>query len=77
MPRALKIDVHAHLAGLGDGESGCWTSPRFRRRYLIRALQWLHGIDPDHAESSPDADWAALLARRVRGSELDHAVALG
>ncbi|HYW09979.1 MAG TPA: amidohydrolase family protein [Longimicrobium sp.] len=73
--RAPRFDVHAHLAGIGTGGSGCRVSPAFRRSLTFRALSHLHGMRAD----APDADavWAARLAARVRASEVDHAVALG
>lgn len=75
--RAPRIDVHVHLAGVGTEESGCWMSPVFRKRYTFRALRWMHGITAEQVERSVDADWAALVAGRIRESELDLAVALG
>jgi predicted TIM-barrel fold metal-dependent hydrolase len=71
----VKIDVHAHLAGVGSGGSGCWVSPKFRRSIMFRALGRIHGMRPD--SPTGDADWAARLAAHVRGSEMDRAVALG
>jgi hypothetical protein len=73
----VKIDVHCHLAGVGTGDSGCWISPAFQRRYTFRLLRLWHRITAEQIRTSVDADWAALLAARVRESELDHAVALG
>lgn len=74
---ALKIDLHAHLAGVGAGGSGCWLSPRFARRWSSRLLRRLFGITDAALRTTADADWAARLAGFVRESELDHAVALG
>jgi uncharacterized protein len=71
MTRAPRIDVHAHLAGIGAGGSGCRVSPRFRRSLVFRVLARLHGGARD------DGEWAERLAGHVRASELDHAVALG
>lgn len=73
----MKIDVHIHLAGVGTNDSGCWLAPRFRRRITFRALRRWYGITREQMEKSVDADWAALLARTVRGSTLDRGVALG
>lgn len=75
--RPPRVDVHAHLAGVGTGGSGCWTSPRFRRRHTFVLLRAYFGITPQQMRTSVDADWAAMLAATVRASELDHAVALG
>lgn len=67
---APKIDVHVHLAGRGTDGSGCWISPRFRRRPTYLLLRLRHGI-------GSDLEWAAQIAGRVRASELDRAVVLG
>lgn len=74
---AMKIDVHAHLAGVGTGGSGCWISPRFRRRAVFRYLRWRMRITDEMMRDSVDQAWAATLAARVRASELDRAVVLG
>lgn len=72
----LRIDVHAHLAGIGAGGSGCRVSPRFRRSLVFRALSRMHGITGKGLRTA-DADWAARLAAHVRGGGVDRAVALG
>lgn len=74
---AVKIDMHAHLAGVGTEESGCWTSDALAKRMTFRMLRWMHGVTAQQLATSFDADWAARLAQRVRESEVDHAVALG
>lgn len=73
----MKIDLHAHLAGCGTSNSGCWLSPAFRRRYTFRLLRLLHGITDEQMRTTIDQDWAARIAQRVRDSELDRAVVLG
>jgi hypothetical protein len=73
----MKIDVHAHLAGVGTAESGCWRSPRTRSRPTFRLLRRLNGVSSKQLAESFDQDWAARLAGAVRESELDRAVALG
>jgi hypothetical protein len=75
--RPARIDVHAHLAGVGTEASGCWTSDALRKRLTFRVLRWMLGVTAAQLESSFDAEWAAGLARRVRASEVDFAVALG
>lgn len=74
-PDPPRVDVHVHLAGIGAGDSGCWASPRFQSRWTFRLLRWWRGraLEGD----SLDAGWAARIARYVRESELDRAVALG
>lgn len=73
----MKIDVHVHLAGVGTGGSGCWLSPRFTSRYTFRILRRWYGITDAQLRESVDQEWAARIARLVRESELDRAVALG
>jgi uncharacterized protein len=75
--RALKIDVHVHLAGVGTGGSGCWISPRFQRRSVFRYLRWRFGITARQLADSVDQDWVALIDERVRASEIDRAAVLG
>jgi uncharacterized protein len=76
-PARPRIDVHAHLAGVGTQGSGCWLSPGFRRRPTFVALRLLYGITDRHLRSTIDQDWAALLSSLVATSDLDLAVALG
>jgi uncharacterized protein len=71
------IDVHTHLAGAGAGGTGCWISPAFRGRITFRLLRLLYGISDEQLDTTADRDWAEMLARLVRESRLDHAVALG
>jgi len=73
----MKIDVHVHLAGVGTQGSGCWLSPRFQARYTFRLLRWWSGVTDRQMKESVDQDWAERVARQVRESELDRAVALG
>ena len=73
----MKIDLHAHLAGVGTQGSGCWISDSFRRRLVFRYLRFRFGITAAQMAESVDQDWAARLAERIRQSELDRAVALG
>jgi hypothetical protein len=73
----MNFDIHAHLAGVGTGGSGCWLSPRTRARPVFRLLRRLNGVTERQLAESFDQDWAARLAATVRGSELDRAVALG
>lgn len=73
----MKIDLHAHLAGVGTQGSGCWLSPRLQARPVFRVLRWLAGITEEQLRTTVDQDWADAIADRVRESELDRAVVLG
>lgn len=75
--RLPRIDMHAHLAGVGTAGSGCWTSAAFRRRPTFLGLRLLFGISPRRMRTTADQDWAALLSSLVAASELDAAVAVG
>lgn len=72
-----RIDVHVHLAGVGTQDSGCWTSPGFRRRPAFLGLRLLFGIGRGDLDHAIDQEWAAFTSALVRESELDFAVALG
>ena len=71
------IDVHVHLAGVGTQRSGCWVSPRFRRRFTFLGLRLAYRITAEQMRSTVDQDWAAMIAERVHQSDLDCAVVLG
>jgi predicted TIM-barrel fold metal-dependent hydrolase len=72
-----RIDIHVHLAGVGTGNSGCWTSREFRRRPAFLGLRLLYGIGPSQMERTVDQDWAARISAAVAGSDLDLAAVLG
>lgn len=73
----MKIDIHVHLVGVGTDGSGCWMSPGFRSRPVVRLLRWWYRIAAEREESRIDQDWSATVADLVAASELDRAVALG
>lgn len=73
----MKIDVHAHLAGVGTRDSGCYVSPAFRKRPVFRYLMWRFGVTEEMLSRSVDQEWPAIIAARVRRSELDRAAVLG
>lgn len=72
-----RIDIHAHLAGVGTQGSGCWISPRFRNRPTFSGLRLLMGISRRQMGTTVDQDWGAFTSALVADSELDLAVALG
>jgi hypothetical protein len=73
----MKIDVHAHLVGVGTDGSGCRLPSSTRDRLIFRVLRRIEGVTEAQLRESFDSDWAARLAGAVRESELDRAVALG
>ena len=40
------IDCHVHLAAIGDGENGCYISPRMLRSPIFKFLMWKQGLNP-------------------------------
>jgi predicted TIM-barrel fold metal-dependent hydrolase len=73
----IKFDLHVHLAGTGCHDSGCWISPKFRKRLTYRLLKILHGISRRQEETTIDRDWIGLINRLIAASEIDYAVVLG
>jgi predicted TIM-barrel fold metal-dependent hydrolase len=64
------IDIHVHLAGLGEGGTGCHISPRMRRSVQFRALRSLAAL----AGIRTDSDYADQVVRHVETSTaLDYA----
>ncbi len=75
-PIPPRIDVHAHLGGLGACNSGISVSPRFRRSIVFRAI--LHELRvKKHEFERADELYVERMAQMVRDSgAYDHAVAL-
>ncbi len=73
----MKIDSHIHLAGTGCCNSGCWVSPKFRKRYTFRLLRLVHGISARQMETTIDRDWPEMISKLIAESEVDYGVALG
>lgn len=75
-PKA-KVDIHIHLAGVGCCDSGCWSSPNFRKRYTFRLIRLLQNITSKQMSTTVDQDWAERISGLVAGSEVDFGVVLG
>lgn len=72
----LRIDVHAHLGGLGTDGSGISVSPRFRRSLSMRALLLSQGVTRQELVRA-DALYVERMAQMVRESgAFDRVVAL-
>jgi predicted TIM-barrel fold metal-dependent hydrolase len=71
------IDVHVHLAGLPDGQNGCFISKRMLNAPLFRFVAWRLGLslkDPAQANRT----FVERLVRAINQSTvLDKAVVLG
>jgi predicted TIM-barrel fold metal-dependent hydrolase len=59
------IDVHAHLAGLGQGGTGCAISPRKFRSPLYTLMRWKLGLLGAHRRGTLDQEYRARLEREV------------
>lgn len=72
----LRIDVHAHLGGVGACGSGISVSPRFRRSIPFRAILRQLRVTPQEMERADDL-YLERMAQMVRaGGTFDKAVAL-
>ena len=72
----LRIDVHAHLGGIGACGSGISVSPRFRRGIVFRAILHELKVRPHEMERADDL-YVDRMAALVRESgAFDRAVAL-
>lgn len=71
------IDVHVHLAGLPDGQNGCFISKKMLNAPLFRFVAWRLGLslkDPAQANRT----FVERLVRAINQSTvLDKAVVLG
>ena len=73
---APRIDVHAHLGGVGACGSGITVSPRFRRGIVFRAILHELKVRP-HEMARADDLYLERMASMVRASgAFDQAVAL-
>jgi len=64
------VDLHVHLAGLGDGVTGCHVSPRMARSVQFLAMRQLARLGGVRT----DADYADRLVRLVdESTSLDYA----
>jgi uncharacterized protein len=71
------IDLHAHVAGIGAGDSGCLVSDTLRGNVRFRWYLWAMGVDLDELGAEGDAIVFARLAAAVAESErVERAVVL-
>jgi len=59
------IDVHTHLAGIGQGGTGCSISRRKFRSALFTLLRWELGILNAHRRGRLDEEYRERLEREV------------
>jgi len=71
------IDLHAHVAGIGAGGSGCLVSDELRTNVRFRWYLWAMGVDLDELEAEGDAIVFPRLAAAVADSRrVERAVVL-
>jgi len=71
----LLVDVHVHILGAGDSDSGIWVSPRYRRSAAWVFLKRRLGLSG--ANGPIDRAYAEGLVAAVRRSPLKYAVGQG
>lgn len=77
LPDAKIVDMHVHLAGYGNGGSGCYVAPRLLENY--RFDFYLRGFDVTRAELERDGDQVVVdkIAAKLQASRhVDAAVLL-
>lgn len=68
LPTGKIIDMHAHVAGIGAGGSGCYVSPTLQNNF--RFNQYLAGFGVTRAELEQHGDSIAIdkMAQRLQAS---------
>ncbi|MEQ1662182.1 MAG: amidohydrolase family protein [Thiobacillus sp.] len=77
MPDAKIVDMHVHIAGYGNGGSGCYVAPRLLDNF--RFDFYLRGFDVTRAELERDGDQVVVdkIAAKLKASQhVDAAVLL-
>lgn len=62
------IDVHTHLAGLGQGGTGCFIEPRKFRSLLYKAMRKMLGLYHAHEDGRFDEAYRERLEKDVRAA---------
>ena len=69
-PRGSVVDLHTHLFGVGDGNTGCAISPVQKRHWNYRMFLKLLDLE----EGRMDEQYVERLLQHVRGSSVDKVV---
>lgn len=69
-------DLHVHIGGLGNGNSGNYVSPAFGKRYAFRQFCKRFGLSSDTAPED-DRQIARRVIKWLDSSAVDRAVFLG
>jgi predicted TIM-barrel fold metal-dependent hydrolase len=68
LPDKAVIDMHCHVAGMGEGGSGCFVSPALRRSYKFPFYMRSFGASLPEIQKKGDLLIAERLVRRVSQS---------
>ena len=64
-PNLPVIDNHTHLAGIGQGGTGCFIAPHYFESLLYKLMRWKLGIYRAHKEEGLDPAYLKRLQRDV------------
>lgn len=67
------IDIHVHLAGIGQGDHGCFISPLMTRTLVYRLLKRLLRVSTDDPSAATEDFARRLVALMAASKELDYA----
>ena len=74
---AKVIDIHAHTAGLGYGNSGCFINQKMRDNIRFKGYMWAMSTSVEELAEHGDAIMITKLSRDISASKLvDQAVVL-
>jgi hypothetical protein len=73
LPRSAIVDLHAHVAGIGAGDSGCFVSPEIASSWKFGFYLGAYGTSRDELRAKGDDVLLDRLAAHVAGSSNVHA----
>jgi len=63
------IDIHCHVAGIGEGNSGCFVSPDLKDNLRYRFFLKAFGVIQKDLEKNGDSYVFKLLSKKIRSSK--------
>ncbi|MEW5806859.1 MAG: amidohydrolase family protein [Acidobacteriota bacterium] len=63
--KTLKIDIHVHVYGRGDGGTGCFMRGKFYQSLLIPFLKLYHGIYGREFRDNLDAMYIGMIFQKL------------
>ncbi len=69
MPEKKILDMHAHIAGIGAGNSGCYISPRMRKSWKFNIYLKSFGVTEKELEEHGDSILIKRFSEELAGSE--------